>query len=65
MVLLETIHTLRRKIPENLNFEGESRATCDLKKPLVHEATNRFVENIKELSRLRKKIGRASCRERV
>ncbi|MGH9998260.1 MAG: hypothetical protein ACRD90_00135, partial [Nitrosopumilaceae archaeon] len=54
MVLLETIHTLRRKIPEYLNFEGESRMTCDSKKPMVHEATNRFVETIKELSRQRK-----------
>lgn len=54
MVLLETIHAIRRKIPENIKFEGESKQICDSKNTIVNVATNKFVETVKELSKRRK-----------
>lgn len=54
MVLLETIHTLRTTITQDLNFEGESQFIRDSKIPKVHEATKRFAETITELSKQKK-----------
>ena len=51
VVILETIHTLRSKLTQELNFDGDSRDHCDSKKPIVEGIIKDFVRAIREFSK--------------
>ena len=53
-LILEVIDTMRRKMPQRIDFAGDSREECDSKKLIVEEKISNFVKKIYDYSKSRK-----------